>query len=128
MKGLQFNVSHAKYRHIEIEILDDVDEIGTVFDNETLSYPMLIEQQKNGRSTGRFGFEGLDREYEVNGEEQLITGPVKHRSFSFFTLQEVSFDRVKFQFGGRVENNRYDPADPNLRDRSITGISHWCGF
>ena len=127
LSGLQFNINFAKYRHNEIEIEEGIEAIGTRFDNRTLSYRTLFEQQKSGPFTGRFGFEGLDREYEVNGEEQLINGPVKHRSFSAFALEELNFDRLKFQFGARVENNRYDPLDPDLKDRSFTGFSGGAG-
>ncbi|CAN5396237.1 zinc piracy TonB-dependent receptor ZnuD [soil metagenome] len=128
LSGLQYNVSLTKYRHTEIEIEDGVEEIGTIFDNRTFSYRMLFEQQRKGRLTGRFGFEGLNRDYEVVGEEQLITGAVKHNSFSFFALEELNFERVKFQFGGRVENNRYDPVNPDLRDRGFTGFSGGAGI
>ena len=95
-----------------------MDEIGTVFNNKTFSYRSLFEQTKHGRLTGRFGFEGFNREYEVNGAEQLIQGKVKHNAFSVFGLEELNFKRVKFQFGGRVESNRYDPESIDLLDRS----------
>ena len=128
LSGLQYNVNFSKYRHSEIEIDEGIEEVGTIFNNRTASYRVLFEQQRSGRLTGRFGFEGLNREYEVIGEEQLITGPVKHNSFSFFALEELNFERVKFQFGGRIENNRYKPADPELRDRSFTGFSGAAGI
>jgi iron complex outermembrane receptor protein len=57
----------------------------------------------------------------------LIPGSVKHNSFSAFTLQELNFNRVKFQFGGRVENNRYNASDSTLPDRSFTGFSGAAG-
>ncbi len=128
LSGLQYSVNFSKYRHSEIEIEEGIEEVGTIFDNRTASYRVLFEQQRSRRLTGRFGFEGLNREYEVRGEEQLITGPVKHNSFSFFALEELDFERVKLQFGGRVENNRYRPADPTLRDRSFTGFSGAAGI
>jgi iron complex outermembrane receptor protein len=127
LSGLQYNVNFTKYRHSEIEIEDGLEEIGTIFDNKVLSYRTLFEQQKKGRLTGRFGFEGLKREYEVNGEEQLITGAVKHNSISAFALEELNFERIKFQFGGRIENNRYNPVNPSLRDRSFTAFSGGAG-
>ncbi len=128
LSGLQYNVNFTKYRHMEIEIEDRLEAVGTIFDNEVLSYRTLFEQQKKGRLTGRFGFEGLTREYEVNGEEQLITGAVKHNSISAFALEELNFERIKFQFGGRVENNRYNPFNPSLRDRSFTAFSGGAGM
>lgn len=127
LSGLQYNVSFSKYRHTEIEVEHDIEGIGTVFDNRTFSYRTLFEQQKSGRLTGRFGFEGLEREYEANGEEQLISGAVKHRSFSVFALEELDLDRLKVQFGGRIETNRYDPFDNDLRNRNFLGFSGGVG-
>ena len=128
LSGVNYNIDYTDYRHKEIEREDGVDEIGTVFDNKIFSYRSVFEQQKYGRLTGRFGFEGFDRTYEVQGAEQLINGEVKHNSFSVFALEELNFDRVKFQFGGRVENNRYNTEDPDLRDRSFTGFSGGVGI
>lgn len=127
LSGIQYNLDYSDYRHKEIETADGIDEIGTIFDNKTFSYRTLFEQQKYGKLTGRFGFEGFNRNYEVNGAEQLITGEVKHNSFSAFGLEELNFDRVKLQFGGRVESNRFNPEDPTLRDRSFTAFSGGAG-
>ena len=51
--------------------------------------------------------------------EQLIREQVKHNAFSVFGLEELNFKRVKFQFGGRVESNRYDPESIDLLDRAL---------
>jgi iron complex outermembrane receptor protein len=126
--GIQYSLDYTDYRHKEIERADGIDEVGTVFDNRTISYRSLFEQTKHGRLTGRFGFEGFNREYEVNGAEQLIQGKVKHNSFSAFALEEIAFERVKFQFGGRIENNRYSPESVDLNPRSFTGFSGGAGM
>lgn len=128
LSGLQFNVDYADYRHKEIERADGIDEVGTIFDNKTFSYRSLFEQQKYGKLTGRFGFEGFSRDYEVNGAEQLITGKIDHDSVSVFALEELNFDRVKLQFGGRVENNRYGPENTDLTPRSFTAFSGGTGI
>lgn len=127
LSGLQYNFDYSDYRHKEIETVDGIDQVGTIFANKTFSYRTLFEQQKYGRLTGRFGFEGFSRDYRVNGVEQLINGKVDHDSISVFGLEELSFERVKFQFGGRVENNRYRPEDVDLRPRSFTGFSGGAG-
>lgn len=127
LSGIQYNIGYSDYRHKEIELIDGVDEIGTVFDNKTLSYRSLFEQTKYKKLSGRFGFDGFNRDYEVNGAEQLVNGKIKQNAFSVFTLQELTFDRVKFQFGGRVENNRYRAEDPNYLDRGFTGFSGAAG-
>lgn len=128
ISGVNYSVDYTDYRHKEIETVDGVDEVGTTFTNKIVSYRSLFEQQKHGRLSGRFGFEGFNRKYMVEGAEQLIDGEVKHDSFSAFALEELDFDRVKFQFGGRVENNRYNAENPELRDRNFTAFSGGAGI
>ncbi|MEP6819616.1 MAG: TonB-dependent receptor, partial [bacterium] len=73
--------------------------------------------------TGTFGIDGYRRNYRTEGAETLIPGLVKQDSFSGFALEEVNLKRVGFQFGARVENNRYRPTDATLLKRDITGFS-----
>ncbi|HEX8248651.1 MAG TPA: TonB-dependent receptor [Pyrinomonadaceae bacterium] len=128
LSSINYNLDYTNYRHKEIETAaDGIDEVGTIFDNKTFSYRSLFEQTKRGRLTGRFGFEGFDRDYEINGAEQLIEGKVKHNSIAFFALEELDFERVKFQFGGRVERNGYRPENPDLTERTFTGFSGGAG-
>lgn len=128
LSGMQYSLGYSDYRHKEIEFIDGVDEVGTIFANKTFSYRSLFEQTKYKSLTGRFGAEGFNREYEVNGAEQLVNGKIKQDSLSLFALEELSFDRVKFQFGGRFENNRYKADDPQYRDRNFSGISAAVGM
>jgi len=128
LSGVQYNIDYTNYRHKEIEIADGVAEVGTIFDNKTFSYRSLFEQTKYGKLTGRFGFEGFNRDYEVNGAEQLVVGKIKQNAFSVFTLQELGFERVKFQFGGRLENNRYRPDNNDYLQRDFTGFSGALGM
>ncbi len=129
LRGMNYSFDYTDYRHKEIEIEEDGDEeVGTIFANKTFSYRSVFEQQKYNRLTGRFGLEGFNRNYKVEGEEQLIDGKVTQNSFSVFALEELDFDRIKLQFGGRVENNRYRTEDPLLRDRSFTGFSGGAGI
>ena len=39
----------------------------------------------------------------------------------------MKYERVTFQFGGRVENNRYSPTDVTLQKRNFTGFSGAAG-
>jgi len=125
ISGIQYNLGYSDYRHkeIEIELEDGEEEVGTVFDNKTFSYRSMFEQTRYKSLTGRFGFDGFSREYEVNGAEQLVEGKIKQNAFSVFVLEELGFERVKFQFGGRLENNRYRADNPEYRDRNFTGFS-----
>ena len=117
--GAKFTVDFSNYRHQELV----GDEVGTTFSNKVYSYRGVFDQKKYGSLTGRFGFEGFHRNYGTVGSEVLINGPVKQNAFSVFGLEELTYERVTIQFGGRVENNRYNPADTNLIKRDFTGFS-----
>ena len=83
----------------------------------------MFEQKKTGKLTGRFGFEGYKRNFSTVGSEVLVDGPVKQNAFSVFGLEELNFERMTLQFGGRVESSRYNPENPALLDRNFTGFS-----
>ncbi|MFN0139781.1 MAG: TonB-dependent receptor [Pyrinomonadaceae bacterium] len=117
--GMKFIVDLSNYRHQELA--DDV--VGTTFRNKVNSFRAMFEQKKRGALTGRFGFEGYERDFSTIGDEVLVDGPVKQTAFSFFGLEELKFERVTLQFGGRVERNAYDPANPALLKRAFTGFS-----
>ncbi len=117
--GFKGTFNYTKYKHQELE--DTV--VGTTFFNNTYSYRGIFDQRKYKKLTGHFGVEGFHRNFETIGVEALIPGKVKHNSLSAFALEELDFNRVKFQFGGRVENNRYDASDALLPNRSFTGFS-----
>jgi iron complex outermembrane receptor protein len=119
LTSLKFTVDVSRYQHQEIE--DGL--VGTTFRNNVASYRGMFEQKKKGKVSGRFGFDGFNRDYSTVGSETLIDGPVKQEAFSFFALEEMKFERASFQFGARVENNRYDPVKNSLPDRSFTGFS-----
>ena len=102
-------LGYATYQHEEIEFEGDERRIGTRFDNEQIVYRGVFEQNRRGPLTGRFGFWGMEREHSAEGEEALAP-PVDQQSFALFALEEVDFERVKLQFGGRLETSRYDPA------------------
>lgn len=121
--SVKLTVDLSNYRHQEL-----ADEIvGTTFRNKVNSLRAMFEQKKTGPLTGRFGFEGYRRKFSTIGDEVLVDGPVKQNAFSFFGLQELTFERLSLQFGGRVERNSYDPANPLLRDREFTGFSGAAG-
>ncbi|MBK7392187.1 MAG: TonB-dependent receptor [Chloracidobacterium sp.] len=119
----KFTVNVSRYQHQEL-----VDgDVGTTFKNNVFSYRGMFDQRQSGRLSGRFGFEGFYRDYSTVGDETLVNGPVRQNTFSVFTLQELKYERVTFQFGGRVENNRYSPTDPTLMKRNFTGFSGAAG-
>ena len=123
ISSMKFTVDFSNYRHQELAD----NAVGTTFHNNVFSYRGMFDQRKYGDLTGRFGFDGYKRDYETVGEEMLVNGPVKQNSFSVFALEELKYERVTLQFGGRVENNRYRPANASLPARDFTGVSAAAG-
>ena len=95
---LQFDLGYSDYSHREVE----AGVTGTEFLNRQFTYMGTFDQRKRGPWTGRFGFWGLERDYETRGEEALAP-PVDHAAFALFGLQELSWERARMQFGGRWE-------------------------
>ena len=109
LEGFVMKLNYATYQHEEIEFEGSQRRIGTRFDNDQFVYRGVFEQNRRGPLTGRFGFSGLERDYSASGEEALAP-PVDQQSFALFALEELAFERVKIQFGGRLETSRYNPA------------------
>lgn len=110
VESFSLKLSLTDWRHDEIEHLHDGDSIiGTTFNNDRFTYRGVFEQAKVGALSGRFGVWGVDRAYEVTGEESL-SPPIDQRGLAFFALEELDFERFKIQFGGRIETQRYNPA------------------
>ena len=119
-----FDFSNLNQKEFEHELGTPIDpEPAIVFDNKVYSYRGVFAQRKYESLTGTFGIDGYRRNYRTEGEETLIPGLVKQDSFSGFALEEINLKRVGFQFGARVENNRYRPSDSGLLKRDITGFS-----
>ena len=110
IESFVLKLSYTDWKHDEVEFFEDGDQaIGTTFQNDQFIYRGVFEQGRKGALSGRFGFWGIDRAYEAAGEEAL-SPPTDQRGFALFALEELNFERVKFQFGGRVEMQRYTPA------------------
>lgn len=118
----QFSLSltHTQYEHLELEN----DVAGTQFNNRQFVYRGVADQKRSGPLTGSLGFWGLHRSYRASGTEALAP-PVQQDAFAVFGLEELTFERVRFQFGGRLETNRYRPI--GSLDRNFTGFSGAAG-
>jgi iron complex outermembrane receptor protein len=67
----------------------------------------------------------MHRDYFVEGAE-AISPPADGHVNAVFALEEVSFERFKLQFGGRLESTRYNPEAG--QDRTFTGLSAAAGI
>jgi len=113
LESFTLKLGFTDWEHGEIEFFgSSVPEVGTTFSNNQLLYRGTFEQGAKGPLSGRFGFWGIERDYDVVGAEAL-SPPVDQSGLAAFVLQEADFERIKFQFGGRLERQRYDPAVSN---------------
>ena len=122
---LSFDYSNLNQKEFEAEDAEEPipADPAIIFDNKVYSYRALFTQRRYEKLTGTFGIDGYRRNYRTDGEEVLIPGRVRQDSFAAFGLEELNFKRIGFQFGARIENNRYRPTDTDLLKRDITGFS-----
>jgi len=120
VEQLQISTGYTDWNHTELE----GTEIGTRFFNKQLVYRGTFTQRRRGHLDGSFGFWGMTRRFESLGAEALAP-KVNQNGSALFALEELSFKRVRVQFGGRLENNRYRPN--GLAPRSFTGTSASAG-
>ena len=118
-----FALSYNDYkaREFEFESDENITELDSVATNKNFNYRANFNHRRHGKFSGTFGFSGFTRDYEAVGAEAPAPR-TKQNSFAVFGLERIDFERIGFQFGGRVEQNGYDPAG-NLRDRNFTGFS-----
>ncbi len=118
--SFRLRLNYTDWNHRELK----GEEIGTEFFNKQFIYRGDFQQRQTGRWSGSFGFWGMRRDYEAQGAEAL-SPPVDQNAFALYALEQVDVNRVRFQFGGRMEYNGYRPE--GLRDRSFTGFSGGAG-
>ena len=120
VSNFRVTLIYTDYRHQELE----GTEVGTTFYNDQIVYRAQFDQRPVGPLTGSFGVWGIHRVFEAVGAEALAP-PVTQNAFAAFALEELDVEWARFQLGGRVERNSYDPD--GLRARSFTGFSGAAG-
>jgi iron complex outermembrane receptor protein len=115
-EAIRVTVSRLDWRHDEIETEGGAETLGTRFDNDTLVLRADVDQPRMGRLSGRFGVWSQFRDFISTGEEALAP-PTRQRALALFAYEELDLGRVRFQFGGRLEHNRFD-ADPRTGETS----------
>lgn len=116
-----FQVNYSDWKHQEIA----GGAVENEFFNKQVVYRGVFNQHKLGPLSGSFGFQGLYRDYKAIGEE-AFTPPVKQNAVAVFGLQQFDLERVKLQFGGRVERTAYHPSGGE--SRSFAGFSGGAGI
>lgn len=121
IEGIQYSYNYTDWRHNEVA----GGEIENQFFNKQSDYRVVFEQRRSGRLSGSFGGWGLRRDYKAIGAE-AITPPVVQNALAAFGVETLTLtDRVRMQFGARLENNRFRPE--RGQSRSFTGLSGSAG-
>ncbi len=128
VEGGDFAVSYNDYvnREFEFESDENVTELDSLATNKNWNYRANFNHQRSGRFSGTFGISGFTRDYKSVGEEAPAPR-TKQNSFAVYGLERVDFEKVGFQFGGRVEQNGYKP-EGNFRKRTFVGFSGSAGI
>jgi len=127
IEGGDFALSYNDYlnREFEFESDENVTELDSIATNKNFNYRASFNHQRHGKLSGTFGLSGFSRDYKSAGEEAPAPH-TKQNSFAVYGLERVDFERIGFQFGGRVEQNGYSP-EGNFRKRNFVGFSGSAG-
>ena len=114
--SFKLSLNYSDWGHDELDISGGgtVINVGTAFKNDQFVYRGVVQQATRGIHSGSLGFWGLVRQYETTGAE-VLSPPVDQESFAVFTLQKLDFERVRLQFGGRVESTGFSPKSQHQR-------------
>jgi iron complex outermembrane receptor protein len=124
IEGIRLQGGYRDYAHDEIEASG---EIATSFSNQFAEGQLMLNHRAVGRLKGTFGLWGTNRDYSSAGEEALAP-PTTQGAVAAFFYEELSFQRIALQFGGRVDHTRFSPDGaaverPELTDRDFTEFS-----
>ena len=127
IEGGDFALSYNDYkvREFEFESDENVTEIDSTATNKNFNYRANFNHRRHGGLSGTFGFSGFTRDFLSVGEEAPAPHTKQH-SFAAYGLERVDFERVGFQFGGRIEQNGYNP-EGDFRQRNFVGFSGSAG-
>jgi iron complex outermembrane receptor protein len=129
IEGIKALAGYRNYTHDEIEASG---EIATTFKNKFTEGELLLNHRAAGRLKGTIGGWATHRDYSSLGEESLAP-PTTQNAFAGFLYEELTFDRVSIQFGGRVDHTKFSPEGavvdrPELTDRTFTEFSGSVGL
>jgi iron complex outermembrane recepter protein len=127
IEGGDFALSYNDYvnREFEFESDENVIELDSIATNKNFNYRANFTHQQHGNLSGTFGLSGFIRDYKSIGAEAPAPR-TKQNSFAVYGLERVDLEHIGFQFGGRVEQNGYNP-EGNFRKRNFVGFSGSAG-
>jgi len=96
---LKVLVSQTSYEHTEFE----GDEVGTLFESDTLDSRVELTHEPWGDWRGAFGLQWTEREFTAIGEEAFVP-PSETTTLAVFWLEQIEFEALQLEFGLRYED------------------------
>ncbi|MDB6128909.1 MAG: TonB-dependent receptor [Verrucomicrobiales bacterium] len=119
IQSVKWKFGSSDYMHTEY----DGATAGTVFKLDGLNGRIEALHKPIGKFEGAIGYEARRDELSVKGDEAFLP-PTDTLINSGFIFEEVKFDKVRLQFGGRLDHSSVDAsADPAFgpaRSKSFT--------
>lgn len=97
------------------------------FLNDANEARLEVTHRDLGPLRGAIGLQLSDRDFSVVGEESLLP-PTQTGTRAIFVFEETGEGRVRFQFGGRYEQQDVEVDAGDLPDRSFSGLSGSVGI
>ncbi|WP_144290222.1 TonB-dependent receptor [Ideonella sp. A 288] len=121
---VEFQASHTRYRHEEVE---GTGEVGTTFRSTGRELRLQARHAPIGPLQGMVGLQAEQLDFSALGEEAFVPA-TRTRSQALFAIEEWSAGPLRLSAGLRVERARVasegDAADAELPDGPRFGSAH----
>jgi len=99
IKSITYKFGYSDYTHTEFEGA----EVGTVFAIQGYDGRLEIAHEKLGMFDGLVGFQTQRTDFSALGAEAFLP-PVRTDTNSGFVFEEIAFESIRIQFGGRYDH------------------------
>ena len=98
IQSIRWKVGRADYRHTEY----DEGTAGTIFNSDAYNGRLEVLHKEFGRVEGSLGYETRQDRLTAIGTEAFLP-PSQSAMNSLFAFEEVKWEKLSLQFGGRVD-------------------------
>lgn len=126
-KTLRFKLAHTEYTHTEFE----GDEVGTVFDNDSIEGRLELVHQPVAGFDGAFGLQWGRRNFEAIGAEAFVPAS-RSNDAGLFWIGNRDFGSTQLELGARHDRNRIKVnqaqaigADRDFNTTSLSTALKW---
>ncbi len=119
---LKLRAGYSDYTHTEFE----GDEVGTVFESDSIETRLELVQNESGPSRGSIGVQYRHRDFFAEGAEAYVPPNVTDQ-FAVFALQEFGTGPFQIEAAGRFETTNVEDTVNNV-ERDFDTFSGAVGF